>query len=110
MSKGIIKKMKDGSEYNDSKRVELTEEQLSKIQGGSWDYVSNNVRSDQWDSCFSSGVYVVWRELGCIDHWCTVLGYEYVGDRITYFTLDCPSEGVVFYNIPASEVLMEYVD
>lgn len=108
MAKEFKIEMKDGSKYEEAKRVELTDEQLEAISGGTWDYASNYDKCDQWDDMFNSGAEVVWRENGCIDHWCQVLGYDYVGDRIVTFDLDCVSEGFYVYGVPAEEVLMDF--
>jgi len=110
MAKEFKIEMKDGSKFEDAKRVELTDEQLETISGGRWDYASEYDKIGQWDEMFSAGMQVVWRENGCIDHWCTVLAYDYVGDRIVSFDLDCDAEGFYAYGVPANEVLMDFVD
>jgi len=92
------------SKFGDLK-VELTDEQLKGVQGGFWNYASQVPTSPNWDRAFNSGVWVVWRQLGTIDHWCHVRYYVYSGNTYVSFDLECPSEGVVFYGVPANEVL-----
>lgn len=110
---GMLKRMKkvmdDGNAIENEKIVELTDEQLEAVQGGTWDFASKYDYNSQWGDAFAMGVQVVWREPGVGDHWCTVTGYEYIGSTITYFNLSCPSEGFTATNVPAGEVLIDFV-
>ena len=111
MSKEMLKKMKDGSPVVDEKKVELTEEQLANVEGGVWDFASNRLYDDSWEEVLlDQGTLVVWRENGVLDHWARVTGYEYDGNgKPLYFDLDLVNEPYLVTNVPANEVLMDFV-
>lgn len=107
--KKTIKKLaEDGSEFKGSEPVELTDEQLEFINGGVWDYADTRI-IDGWDEAFADGVEVVWRENG-IDHIARVEAYYEINNVATYFDLYCYLEGFRAYNVPANEVLLNFVN
>lgn len=111
MSKEMIKKMKDGSPVVEAKRVELSDEQLANVEGGVWDFASNRLYDDSWEEVlFVDETLVVWRENGVLDHWAKVTRFELDGNgKPVYFDLDLVYEPYIVTNVPANEVLMDFV-
>ncbi|MDO4188534.1 MAG: hypothetical protein Q4D29_06040 [Lachnospiraceae bacterium] len=111
MSKEMIKTMKDGSPFDDTKRVELSDEQLADIEGGVWDYASNRKTDDTWfKTLLIDGTLVVWRENGVLDHWAKVTAYEEDSNgKPLYFDLDLVNEPYVVKSVPANQVLLDFV-
>lgn len=107
--KELRKVMDDGSAFDSSKIQELPDEMLDKVTGGVWDYADTRY-VDGWDEAFASGVEVVWREDGIIDHIARVEAYYEIGGIATYFDLYCYLEGFRAYNVPANEVLLDFVN
>ena len=95
------------SKFGDNSIIELTDEMLDDVNGGVWNYASQIPTNPEWDKAFNSGTWVVWREHGTKDHWCKVRYYVYSGNNYVSFDLECPSEGIVYCNVPASEVLFD---
>ena len=91
--------------------VELSDEQLANVEGGVWDFASNRLYDDSWEEVLlDQGTLVVWRENGVLDHWAKVTGYEYDGNgKPLYFDLDLVNEPYIVTNVPANEVLMDFV-
>ena len=107
MSKEIRREMKDGSEYVNTVKEELTDEQLEAITGGEWNWSTAYSCNDSWGALFD-GRYVVWREPGVGDHWGKVVAYRYCDNVATDFDIDFGT--YVVYNIPANQVLIEFAN
>lgn len=109
----IRRESAEGKELRSSKaKTKLSEEVLASIQGAGW-CVANDGGIDANDPSWQDGlfeVWVVWREAGRPDRWCTVESHTNTNGRFTYFDLYCPDDGYIYYNVPASQVLVEYAD
>ncbi|MDO4188322.1 MAG: hypothetical protein Q4D29_04965 [Lachnospiraceae bacterium] len=110
MSKEMIKTMKDGSSAVETKKIELTDEQLASVEGGVWDFASNRLYDDSWEKVLlDEETPVLWKENGIVDHWAVVIGYELDGnDHPLYFDLDLINEPYIVRNVPSSEVLIDF--
>lgn len=105
----IRKETAEGKELKSSKaKTKLTDEILASIQGAGWCATTELHASDKRIQSELFDVWVVWREPGHVDRWCTVESHTYVDDDFTMFDLYVPSEGYIYYNVPASQVLVEY--
>jgi len=105
----VSMKTKDGSEFDASKRVELTDEQLERISGGEWNRADAYNYDADWANAFSAGVEVVYRDQFGVDHWCTVISWTYTeGGKISEFDLE--DDYCYYYGVPASSVLILFDD
>ena len=107
----IRKESAEGKVLKSSKaKTKLSEEILASIQGAGW-CASTQVDANDpdWQNTLFE-VWVVWREPGHADRWCTVESHTNTDGKFTYFDLYCPAEGYVYYNVPAGQVLVEYAD
>lgn len=104
----LRREMKDGSTFDPTKKVELPDEALEKIQGGMWQYSDAVDYNPAWDNVLFSGVQVVWRENGVLDHWATVKSFTTVENKVTSFDLDLVYENYYVYGVPAHEVMIQF--
>lgn len=104
----IRKELAEGKELKSSKAKEkLPDELLAGIQGAGW-YDATKVATSETDKLFD--MWVVWRAPGAPDLLCTVESVTEVNGVFSSFDLYCPSQGYIYYEIPATQVLIDCID
>jgi len=101
------KELAAGKELKSSKaKTKLPDEMLAGIQGAGWTASNTIDVTEKWRNKMFD-IWALWRSPGQPDRWCTIERYTYAGSQFTEFDLYCPTEGYLYYAIPASQVLLD---
>jgi len=106
----IRRELAAGKELKSSKaKTKLPDELLAGIQGAGWETAKSLDSSDDNINALFD-VWVVWRAPGTPDKWCTVESVTKTNEVITSLDLYCPADGYIYYDIPATQVLVDCID